>query len=312
MTAQIIPVDPDNARTLARHATEIRRLGKQVVSDVIEIGRLLVESKKLAGHGNWLSWLEREFQWTDDTALNYMRVHELGEKFRTVRDLDIPMRGLYLLAKPSTPETAKQEAISRAEAGEPMTLNTVKEIVERVKAPLRLPVRFMTGKQVAKMVSGECRFRDGPPPTGDGEEQRGQHRSPKLLKVGTIVDADVEHVSCIHNNRSGFMRGTIAEVVQDLGEDCGGDRRYVIRVEAVISGAHLKRVRSAKIPVAADYVDAVIRLDPEQAAAVDEWRRHYVEDLPPLAEAIIRLMEIGLKEQTGRSAEDKPIRRAKK
>jgi hypothetical protein len=116
MTAQIIPVDPDNARTLARHATEIRRLGKQVVSDVIEIGRLLVESKELVGHGDWLSWLEREFQWTDDTALNYMRVHELA-KNRNFRDLShIPLSGLYLLAAPSTPEVAKLEATSRAEA----------------------------------------------------------------------------------------------------------------------------------------------------------------------------------------------------
>jgi hypothetical protein len=133
MTAQIIPVDPDNARTLARHATEIRRLGKQVASEVIEIGRLLVESKKLAGHGNWLSWLEREFQWTDDTALNFMRVHELV-KNRNFRDLShIPLSGLYMLAAPSTPEPAKREAIGRAEAGEPMTLDTVREIVGRAK-----------------------------------------------------------------------------------------------------------------------------------------------------------------------------------
>jgi hypothetical protein len=72
MTAQIIPVDPDNARTLARHATEIRRLGKQVVSDVIEIGRLLVESKELVGHGDWIPWLSREFQWSDKTAERFI------------------------------------------------------------------------------------------------------------------------------------------------------------------------------------------------------------------------------------------------
>jgi hypothetical protein len=43
------------------------------------------------------------------------------------------MRGLYLLAAPSTPEAAKQEAIGRAEAGESVTLTTVKEIVGRAK-----------------------------------------------------------------------------------------------------------------------------------------------------------------------------------
>jgi hypothetical protein len=133
MTAQIIPVDPDNARTLARHATEIRRLGKRVVSDVIEIGRLLVESKELVGHGDWLPWLSREFQWSDTTAERYMRVHKLSLKNGNLPNLDIPLSGLYRLAAPSMPEVAKQEAISRAEAGEPMTLNTIKEIVGRAK-----------------------------------------------------------------------------------------------------------------------------------------------------------------------------------
>jgi DUF3102 family protein len=134
MTAQIIPVDPDNERTLARHATEIRRLGKRAVSDVIEIGRLLVESKKLAGHGNWLPWLEKEFGWTDKTAENFMNVARFSaDKIETVSNLNLPLSGLYLLAAPSTPEVAKQEAISRAEAGEPIPLNTVKEIVGRAR-----------------------------------------------------------------------------------------------------------------------------------------------------------------------------------
>jgi hypothetical protein len=100
MTSQIIPVDPGNARTLARYANEIRTLSKRASSDIVEIGRTLIESKKLVGHGNWLSWLEREFQWTDDTALNYMRVHDLV-KNRNFRDLsNIPLSGLFLLAAP--------------------------------------------------------------------------------------------------------------------------------------------------------------------------------------------------------------------
>jgi Protein of unknown function (DUF3102) len=133
MTAKIIPVDPDNACALARYANDIRALRKRASSDIIEIGRMLIESKKLAGHGNWLSWLELEFQWTDETALNYMRVHDLV-KNQNFRDLsNIPVSGLFLLAKPSTPEVAKLEALGRAEAGEPMTVNTVKEIVGRAK-----------------------------------------------------------------------------------------------------------------------------------------------------------------------------------
>jgi hypothetical protein len=66
------------------------------------------------GHGNWLSWLDREFGWTDDTALNFMRVHSMIDKNRNFRDLSLPVSGLYLLAAPSTPEEAREAVIEAA------------------------------------------------------------------------------------------------------------------------------------------------------------------------------------------------------
>jgi hypothetical protein len=42
-------------------------------------------------------------------------------KSETVSDLDIPLRGLYLLAAPSTPAPARQEIIERAGQGEKLT-----------------------------------------------------------------------------------------------------------------------------------------------------------------------------------------------
>ena len=42
---------------LAEHAAMIRRLGKRVVEDIIDIGRRLTLAKELVGHGNWaLGW----------------------------------------------------------------------------------------------------------------------------------------------------------------------------------------------------------------------------------------------------------------
>jgi hypothetical protein len=102
------PQEVEREIALAEHAAVIRALGKRVVGDIIEIGRRLSESKKLCGHGNWLPWLEREFGWGDDTALNYMRCADLAIS-RNFRDLSIPVSGLYLLAAPSTPEEARAE-----------------------------------------------------------------------------------------------------------------------------------------------------------------------------------------------------------
>jgi Protein of unknown function (DUF3102) len=90
---------------LVQHAEAIRVLGKRVVGDIIEIGQRLTDAKARCGHGNWLPWLEREFGWSEDTTLRFMQVAELS-KNRTVRDLEIPVSGLYLLAAPSTPEAA--------------------------------------------------------------------------------------------------------------------------------------------------------------------------------------------------------------
>jgi hypothetical protein len=122
---------------LAEHAAEIRRLGKRAVEDVIEIGRRLTiirhgldGSPPLLGHGEWLPWLEREFAWTDDTALNFMRVYEMS-KSRNFRDLCLPVSALYMLAAPSTPPEVQDEIIARAEAGEKVTVAQVKTAIAR-------------------------------------------------------------------------------------------------------------------------------------------------------------------------------------
>ena len=62
---------------------------------------------------NWLPWREREFRWEEQTALNFMRVHEFG-KSKNFLDLNLPVSGLYLLAAPSTPDEARQQVIERA------------------------------------------------------------------------------------------------------------------------------------------------------------------------------------------------------
>jgi hypothetical protein len=101
---------------LAEHADAIRALGRQTIENVIEIGRRLTEAKQIVGHGGWLVWLEREFGWTDRTALNFMRVYELNGKSETISDLDLPLRALYVLAAPSTPESATTEILAASTA----------------------------------------------------------------------------------------------------------------------------------------------------------------------------------------------------
>ena len=112
-----------SALTLAEHAEAIRVLGRQTVANVIEIGRRLTEAKALAGHGGWLPWLEREFGWTDKTAERFMSIASKSDK---LSNLDVPISGLYLLAAPSTPDSATEEIIDRVEFGEKLTVAAVR------------------------------------------------------------------------------------------------------------------------------------------------------------------------------------------
>jgi hypothetical protein len=68
-----------HATVLADNAESIRNLSKRVIGDVIEIGRRLSECKKLLGHGNWLSWLAREFRWGERTARNFISAFEFAQ-----------------------------------------------------------------------------------------------------------------------------------------------------------------------------------------------------------------------------------------
>jgi hypothetical protein len=54
-----------------------------------------------------LPWLEREFGWSGDTAERYMALS--SDKFRNLRNLELSVSGLYLLAKPLTPDEARAE-----------------------------------------------------------------------------------------------------------------------------------------------------------------------------------------------------------
>jgi hypothetical protein len=148
------PARPDPI--LAEHAAEIRKLGKQTVENVIEIGRRLAECKKLVGHGAWLPWLEREFGWSDRTALNFMRVAELS-KSETVSNLNLPVKALYLLAAPSTPTEARDEIIERVQGGSTITVADTKRAIEDAKdrkQPARKPRESKSAEEKAAYGAG--------------------------------------------------------------------------------------------------------------------------------------------------------------
>jgi hypothetical protein len=124
---------------LRREVQEIQRLkkrattyGKKVLNDVIAIGKRLERIKDRVGHGNWLPWLRQNFEWSGDTATNYVNIYKLSQtpKFRRLRDL-VPLECLYVLARKS--EEVRDEIINRAEAGKTFTISAIRRVVEPVR-----------------------------------------------------------------------------------------------------------------------------------------------------------------------------------
>jgi len=111
---------------------EIRALGKRMAVDIIGIGQRLTEIKARLGHGHFGKWLEYEFGWSATNAWRFMKVAE-AFKSSKLEDLTIEASALYLLAAPSTPQEAREEAIEQAEEGEEITHAKAKEIVDEYK-----------------------------------------------------------------------------------------------------------------------------------------------------------------------------------
>ncbi|MDJ0690763.1 MAG: response regulator [Xenococcaceae cyanobacterium MO_188.B32] len=109
---------------------EIRGLMKRTAQGIRDIGQKLLEIKEKLGHGNFLNWLKAEFNWSEPTAQRFMQVARQFESIKLM-DLSIAPSALYVLSAPSTPDSVREEAISRAQAGENITYTAAKEIKQK-------------------------------------------------------------------------------------------------------------------------------------------------------------------------------------
>ena len=99
-------------------ADQIHAKLKQATKDVIEIGILLIESRYQLEHGEWQSWLAKNFDLTYRTALNYCKAAEYVErkgKSETISLLaNLSPTVLYALANGRYSEEAEKAILAAA------------------------------------------------------------------------------------------------------------------------------------------------------------------------------------------------------
>lgn len=122
-------LDPETRIVVQQRTGEIKTFMRQTAQGIVEIGNRLIDVKDRLEHGLFLDWLEGEFQWSRATATRFMNVARSFDG-QMLHGATFDARALYLLAAPSTPEPARQQAIQQAAAGERITAPKAKAIVD--------------------------------------------------------------------------------------------------------------------------------------------------------------------------------------
>jgi hypothetical protein len=97
----------------------------------VEVGRELLHVKEKLPHGHFGPWLEAEFGWSQRTAQQLMSVaREFGD--REINLANVAPSAIQLLAAPSVPEEAREEAAELANQGEPISHAKAHTIIQEV------------------------------------------------------------------------------------------------------------------------------------------------------------------------------------
>jgi hypothetical protein len=126
---------PPLARSLQERAERIAGRERGVIDAILANGREFCEAREELRHnktGGFEGWYTLH-GWKRATVYNYIQAWEQFGNLPTVAQLAIAPSALYLLAAPSTPESAREEALARAEAGEPVSYSAAQEIVAEAK-----------------------------------------------------------------------------------------------------------------------------------------------------------------------------------
>ena len=130
----------DRTKTIVwQRTSEIKELMRLTAENIISIGQKLTQVKEKLGHGSFQDWLRSEFEWSEQTARQFMQVYRWSKTIENKNFVfsQLATSALYLLAAPSTPTEARDEVLSLIDRGEKISYSCVKTIVDRCKKPLR-------------------------------------------------------------------------------------------------------------------------------------------------------------------------------
>lgn len=128
-------LDAETRIVVQQRTEEIKTLMRSALGSMIEAGRKCGEVRDVLQHnkaGGFRAWIDKEGLGRQ-TVYSLISMHEAFGNCPNFGQLDIAKTAAYLLSAPSTPETARVEAIERAQVGETITHATAQQIVAEHK-----------------------------------------------------------------------------------------------------------------------------------------------------------------------------------
>ena len=118
-----------------QYTAEIKNLMRLTAENIISIGQKLTQVKSQLGHGNFQQWLTTEFEWSEQTARQFMQVYRWSETIENKNFVfsNLGTSALYLLAAPSTPSAAREEVLGLVNTGEQVSYTRARNIINRYR-----------------------------------------------------------------------------------------------------------------------------------------------------------------------------------
>jgi hypothetical protein len=136
----------DRTQEIKRELAELSNAWKMTVQKAARIGQLLTEQKDFLGHGNFLPWLNNNFDMTDETARKYMKLFEYRDKTQLSWNLQAAYNQIETIEKQEKAAKAR-ERMSQDERDRSMIVEFGKTGIKPIGWTARLDKRIKDSEE---------------------------------------------------------------------------------------------------------------------------------------------------------------------
>jgi hypothetical protein len=185
-------LDTETRIVVQQRTTEIKALMKRAAGDIIDAGLKSIEVRTLLRHnkgGGFEGWIRYEGL-ESRMIYHFIRVAETFGNFENFSKLNIGVSALYLLAAPSTPESARDEALARASTGEPITHQAARDIISNHRNP---PIPFVPDEEDNEPLTPyeagiAAQYTNGAGEPNEPTDDGASRMKPKINRAGDMYE----------------------------------------------------------------------------------------------------------------------------